>query len=139
MRVYVASHWPWWQALRAAGVPIAAGWLDQPFNHDGSEPSADEWSAHWERCCREAAEADITLMYACAEERQMGPLIEVGSALGAGKRVYLVSPHDWSWKHHPHLRVFDTLEAAGRGRRSLGRGQKKIPGLLEGRGLRWIP
>jgi hypothetical protein len=93
-------------------VHIAASWLDQPFNHDGSEPSADEWSAHWERCCREAAEADITLMFACAEERQMGALIEVGSALGAGKRVYLVSPHDWSWKHHPRVRVFDTLEAA---------------------------
>jgi hypothetical protein len=42
----------------------------------------------------------------------MGALIEVGSALGAGKRVYLVSPHDWSWKHHPRVRVFDTLEAA---------------------------
>jgi hypothetical protein len=52
------------------------------------------------------------LMFACAEERQMGALIEVGAALGAGKRVYLVSPHDWSWKHHPHVRVFDTLAAA---------------------------
>jgi hypothetical protein len=51
-------------------------------------------------------------MFACATERQMGALIEVGSALGAGKQVYLVSPHDWSWKHHPRVRVFDTLEAA---------------------------
>jgi hypothetical protein len=52
------------QALRAAGVPIVASWIDAPFNHDGSELSTDEWTAHWERCCREAAEADITLMYA---------------------------------------------------------------------------
>jgi hypothetical protein len=47
VKVYPASkscHWPWWTALRAAGVPIAASWLDQPFNHDGSEPSADHWS-----------------------------------------------------------------------------------------------
>jgi hypothetical protein len=82
-----AKHAVWWQALRAAGVPIVASWLDQPFNHDGGEPSADEWSAHWDRCCREAAEADIVLMYAGAEERQNGALIEVGAALGAGKRA----------------------------------------------------
>jgi hypothetical protein len=51
-------------------------------------------------------------MYACAEERQNGALIEVGAALGAGKEVYLVSPHNWSWQHHPRVRVFATLEAA---------------------------
>ena len=115
MRVYVASkscHWPWWQALRAAGVPIIASWIDAPFNHNGSELSADEWAQHWEKCSREAAEADITLMFACAEERQNGALIEVGSALGAGKQVYLVTAHDWSWKNHPKVRRFDTLEAA---------------------------
>jgi hypothetical protein len=47
-----------------------ASWIDWPFNHDGGEPTSDEWAAHWERCCREAAEADIVLMFACAEERQ---------------------------------------------------------------------
>jgi hypothetical protein len=51
-------------------------------------------------------------MYACAEERQMGALIEVGAALGAGKRVYVVSPHNWSFQHHPRVRRFATLEAA---------------------------
>ena len=113
--VYCASkskHAPFWQALRAAGVPIVASWIDAEFNHTGNEPTADEWAEHWERCCREAAEADIVLMFACAEERQNGALLEVGSALGAGKRVYIVSPHSWSWKHHPRVRVFDTLEAA---------------------------
>jgi hypothetical protein len=33
-----AKHAVWWQALRAAGVPIVASWLDQPFNHDGGSP-----------------------------------------------------------------------------------------------------
>jgi hypothetical protein len=115
VKVYVASkakHAVWWQALRAAGVPIAASWVDAEFNHDGSEPTQDEWSAQWERCCREAAEADITLMFARDGENQNGALLEVGSALGAGKQVFLVSPHAWSWKHHPRVRVFDTLEAA---------------------------
>jgi hypothetical protein len=45
-------------------------------------------------------------------ERQMGALIEVGAALGAGKQVFLVSPHNWSFQHHPRVRRFDTLEAA---------------------------
>jgi hypothetical protein len=67
-----SKHAPFWQALRAAGVPIVASWIDAPFNHDGSELSADGWAEHWDLCCREAAEADIVLMYACAEERQMG-------------------------------------------------------------------
>jgi hypothetical protein len=98
--------------LRAAGVPITASWIDWPFNHDGTEPTQDEWVGHWDRCCREAAEADIVLIFACAEERQNGALLEAGSALGAGKQVYVVSPHAWSWKQHPRVRVFDSLEAA---------------------------
>jgi hypothetical protein len=115
VKVYPASkskHALFWQALRAAGVPIVASWIDAPFNHNGSDLSADEWVEHWEKCCREASETDIVLMFACAEERQNGALLEVGSALGAGRQVFLVSPHAWSWKHHPRVRVFDTLEAA---------------------------
>jgi hypothetical protein len=117
VKVYPASkskHAVWWQALRSAGVPISASWIDWSHNHhdDGSEPSADEWTKHWERCCREAAEADIVLIYAGAEERQNGSLLEAGAALGAGKRVFIITPHNWSWKHHPRVRVLDTLEAA---------------------------
>jgi hypothetical protein len=68
-------------------------------------------------------------MYAGAEERQNGALIEVGAALGAGKRVYLVSPHDWSWKHHPRVRVFDTLEAAVTAIVAAAAGEKARPAL----------
>jgi hypothetical protein len=39
-----ARHFVWWQALRAAGVPIVASWIDAPFNRDHSEPSEDAWS-----------------------------------------------------------------------------------------------
>jgi hypothetical protein len=115
VKVYPASkscHWPWWSALRAAGVPISATWLDWSHNHDKTEPTSDEWTEHWSRCCREAAEADITLMFARDGENQNGALLEVGSALGAGRQVFLVSPHAWSWKHHPRVRVFASLEAA---------------------------
>lgn len=47
-------------------------------------------------CVEEAAAADIVLMYAREDESQNGALIEVGAALAAGKRVFLVSPHNWS-------------------------------------------
>ena len=74
MRVYVASkskHWPFWAALRVAGIPIHAGWIDAEFNRTGEEPNPDAWARHWETCCREAAAADVTLMYAGNEERQL--------------------------------------------------------------------
>ena len=115
MRAYVASkskHWPWWAALRAAGVPIVASWPDAEFNDTGEESTAEHWARHWEMCAREAADADVVLMFADKEERQMGALVEVGAALGAGKCVFLVSPHDWSWAHHPRVRRFKTLADA---------------------------
>src|SRR4051794_7463617 len=98
LTVYPASksrHWPFWQALREAGVPIAASWPDADFNHTGGEPTADQWRRHWQRCVDEASAADITLMFAQEGERQMGALVEAGACLGAGKRLYSVSPHAW--------------------------------------------
>jgi hypothetical protein len=115
MKIYPSSkskYWPFWTAMRAAGVPIEASWISAEFNRTGEEPTAEHFGRHWEICCREAAAADIVLMYAAAEDRQMGALVEVGCALGAGKRVYLVSPFDWSWAHHRNVRRFDTLEDA---------------------------
>ena len=90
MRIYVASksrHALWWQALRAADVPIVASWIDWAANHGGAEPSPDDWSRHWQRCVREAGEADVILFVALEGERQCGALIEIGAALSAGKRA----------------------------------------------------
>jgi hypothetical protein len=42
----------------------------------------------------------------------MGALLECGAALAAGKRVFLVSPHPWTFKHHPRVRIFNSLEDA---------------------------
>jgi hypothetical protein len=52
MIVYVASkskHWPFWQALRAAGIDIRSSWVDWIYNHDGTEPPANAWRTHWPR------------------------------------------------------------------------------------------
>jgi hypothetical protein len=85
VRIYVASksrHWPWWAALRAAGIPIVASWVDADFNRTGAEPP--DWALHWLKCVDEAAAADVVLMFAREDESQMGALIEVGAALAAG-------------------------------------------------------
>ena len=51
-------------------------------------------------------------MFAQEGERQMGALVEAGECLGAGKRLYLVTPHAWSFQHHPRVRNFKTIEQA---------------------------
>jgi hypothetical protein len=51
MKIYVASkarHHHWWSALRTAGVPVTASWIDWPHNIEGTEPTAGDWSAHWQ-------------------------------------------------------------------------------------------
>jgi hypothetical protein len=114
--VYVASkarHHSWWRALRAAGVPIAASWIDWDANRDAlCAPNANEWAEHWQRCIDEAAAADVLLFVAFEDERQCGALVELGAALAAGKTCYVVSPHEWTVANHPRCRTFATLADA---------------------------
>jgi hypothetical protein len=117
--VYPAAKsccWHWFLALQAGGVPLRASWLTWPFNRDpNDEPSSTEWREHAEICLREAAQSDIVLLYVPPDEerRQFGSLLEAGAALGAGRWVYLVSPHPWPFlRNNPRVRSFDTLAAA---------------------------
>jgi hypothetical protein len=116
VKVYPCSksrHAPFWAALRAAGVNIAASWPWWERNADGLEPSTIEWCDHSARCISEAADADILLLYAREDEQQFGALLECGSALGAGKQVYLVADRPWPFlRNHPRVRSFRTLEDA---------------------------
>jgi hypothetical protein len=116
VKVYCAAksrHHPWFAALRACGLPIASSWLDWPPNHDGSEPTADQWAEHSVTCLREAAECDVLLLYVLEGEQHFGALLETAAALANDKRVFLVSPHPWPFlRNHPRVRSFDTLQAA---------------------------
>jgi hypothetical protein len=56
----------------------------------------------------------VTLFYAGEDERQCGALLECGAALAAGKRVFVVSPYQWTFANHERCRRFDSLEAAVR-------------------------
>jgi hypothetical protein len=117
MRIYCASkttHIEFWKALRAAGVPLTACWLDWEGNENGAVPSPEAWSEHWDGCISGAASADIVLLFMQAGERHMGSLLEVGSALSAGKRVYAVLPSSegLSFRFHPAVTVFASLPDA---------------------------
>jgi hypothetical protein len=114
-RVYCASkskHWPFWQALREAGLDICASWIDATFNHTGEALDADGWREHWERCTTEAASADVTLLFKRPDEHHMGALVEAGCCLGAGKELWVVCDDSLSFLHHPRVRRFDTLRDA---------------------------
>jgi hypothetical protein len=115
-RVYVASkssRAAEWRALRSAGLPITSSWIDWPLKRpDLREPSPTEWREHWDNCIKEASAADITLMVAYPGETHRGAILEIGGALSAGKKVYLVSTSEWTFRHHPNVKSFPNLEAA---------------------------
>jgi hypothetical protein len=117
MRVAVASksrHWETWAALRAAGINIISSWPEWPHNRNGhDEPDADAWRKHSADCIADATAADVLLLFAKEDERQFGALLECGAALGAGKQVYVVSPHPWPFlRNNPRVRSFATLADA---------------------------
>lgn len=113
MTFYIASrpaHIPRWQALRAAGVRIISTWIDDP-------PIAPE-SMHADlatRCMREAASADVLVLYCEPGEVLKGALMEVGAALGAGRRVRCVGSCESVkdiWRRHPNWRDCVTVDEA---------------------------
>jgi hypothetical protein len=115
LRVYVSSksrHHALWRAVRAAGVDIRADWIDAEFNISGREPSPAEWSEHWAKCIEQARKADVVLLFAQSDENQRGSLVELGAGIAGGAEILCVSPHPWSFKHHPKVRNFASLEEA---------------------------
>jgi hypothetical protein len=116
MKIYCASkarpaEITMWKALRGAGVPIAADWIDSPINGTNAEASCDMWARHWQKCLQQAAAADVTIFYAPEGATQCGSLIEIGSALQAGREVWIVSDYPWTIANHPRCRVFASIEA----------------------------
>jgi hypothetical protein len=117
VKVYCASkscHHRWWQALRSAGVPISATWIDWSCNADeASAPTSEQWTRHWEKCIAEARDSDVLLFVNFEGERACGALIELGAALAAGRQVFVVTGADWwSISHNPRCRVFESIEKA---------------------------
>jgi hypothetical protein len=116
MRIYVASkarpaEITMWKALRGAGIPIVADWVDASINKTDAKVTPDMWARHWQMCLEQSAAADICVFYAPEGTTQCGALIEIGSALQAGREVWVVSDYQWSIACHPRCRVFASIEA----------------------------
>jgi hypothetical protein len=116
LKVYVASkarpqEMAMWTALRGAGIPIIASWISSEINKTDAEPTPDAWGRHWEKCLAESALADITIFFAPEGANQCGSLVELGSALQAGREIWIVSDYWWSISHYHKCRVFKTIEA----------------------------
>jgi hypothetical protein len=116
MKIYPASKARWarhWCAVRSLlGLPITGSWIDWDRNKDGSEPTVAEWRDHWQRCLAEARDCDVLLFVDMPGENQCGAIAEMGSALGAGKQVFIVSENWWSIEHYDNVRKFSRIEDA---------------------------
>lgn len=115
MKVYTASksrHGPHWLSLRVWGKPLGihvnATWIDE---HEVG--ATVDFADLWRRCTAEPAEADVLLLYREPGELLKDALVELGVAVGLGKRVLLVGDFDgvgsWTALGFPHV---DTLDEA---------------------------
>ena len=95
-KFYVASkvkHYQMWLEYKEFYNIISTWIMRMPPSKmiDGVEDrNPEEWEEVAVECMREAAECDVLIFYGCRDEIWRGGFMEIGSALGAGKRVYVV-------------------------------------------------
>ena len=88
MKIYIASktkHAAKWRNLRSQGFNIISTWIDEA----GAGESKD-LSDLAIRCVNEAKTADRLILYCEDSDILKGALIEVGAALAAGVRCFVV-------------------------------------------------
>lgn len=112
--VYVASktkHMSMWNGFRTRGYPIVARWLDFV--------GTPHYSMLWQGISLDVTASCGVVMYVAPNETLKGALIEVGMALGQGKRVAVILdrvPIDdaydpiGSWLSHPFVRIVRTID-----------------------------
>jgi len=102
MSIYVSSsgrHAALWRSLRAAGLDIAASWIDEekPRRRGMEFPGRGR-----DRRLEEAASADTVLIFEESEDSSTVSLLEAGAALAAGKRVISVGPNARAFGREGH-------------------------------------
>lgn len=107
-----------WRKLRDGGVKIKSTWIDE-----AGEGQTDCLTDLWRRIDYEVGEADCLLLYIHPDDFPLkGALIEVGIALGRGKRILIVNDGVTlearslrplgSWAMHPLVTFHDTMRHA---------------------------
>lgn len=102
--IYIASktvHAEKWRALRASGVPILSTWIDEAGK--GESPDLSDL---WVRCINEAMRASALIAYRQPDEILKGTFIEIGAALAANRKVYLVGFNDGTLSFVKHPRCY---------------------------------
>jgi hypothetical protein len=108
--IYTASkprHAPMWRKLRMEGYNIIATWIDYA---DGS--AIADWQKLWLDCTKEAAAANITLLYVEKDDEIRGAYVEMGIAIANHRRVMFVNPdrvHVSDAINHPLVTQYDNL------------------------------
>jgi nucleoside 2-deoxyribosyltransferase len=116
MKLYVAAHCRWAGSHVAAvlserGHQITARWLSQPFGAT---------TDYTPETCRDIAQQDMDdvcaadglVLVAGPDRYSGGKFVEVGIALGTGKRVVVIGRRENMLMHHPSVEQVDTPEAA---------------------------
>lgn len=106
-----------WKRLRSQGWPINSTWIDEA----GPGQTADMGEL-WQRIESEVRAANGVVLWAEAEDFPLkGAFVEVGMALGMGKRVAVYTTHCFenaqhkpfgSWMNHPLVRKCSSLDGA---------------------------
>lgn len=107
-----------WRELRTGGVKITSSWIDEA---GGGE--TDCMTDLWRRIGSEIERADFLILYAEPDDFPLkGALIEVGMAMGRGKRILIVAPEVGleprsfrplgSWAMHPLVTFHHTMRHA---------------------------
>lgn len=95
-KIYIASkasHRPHWRELRGHGHNIISRWIDVDDKYIGTtfgDPVSLDYRALWDTCVQDVIACDVLICYVEPDEVLKGALIEVGVALGLGKRVICV-------------------------------------------------
>lgn len=113
MKIYTASktiHAEMWRSLRKEfpSIHFTASWPDLIALNLESDKSPLVFRDAWEQNIREVLEADKLILFHLSGESHEGSFIEAGAALGAGKRVYIVSNDAYvlsSWRYHPLVTI----------------------------------
>lgn len=115
--IYMSSkskYAPFWRGWRERGIPIISTWID--LDEAGA---IRDWGEFWEICIMEAQNAEVTILFWELNDSPLkGAFVEVGAALGAGRRVIVVRDPEvdvsllGSFHHHPNVMVMDSIAEA---------------------------
>jgi len=120
MNIYIASkmHYaPRWRQLRHEwlqheGIYINSRWIDMDTFEN--EPDHNIAKLGWTLDEMDVHEADMLLLYAEPEDKLRGALVEAGMMIALRRPVILVGENErfGTWRHHPLVFEFKTLEFA---------------------------